>query len=289
MNVVRLYNGVTIPSLGFGTFPQKVELFESIKEAVAAHYTLFDTSDNYLNETFLGQAIEENKYNLENSIIVSKFSQPYRTKELEKCFDESCEKLGGKIDVYLLHWPYPFLWKIQWRKMERIYQSGKCRAIGVCNFEVRKLKKLFKFAHVKPMINQIERHPLFQQNDIVQYCKENDVQVMSYSPLGRQDNEMFSQRILNDLAEKYSKSIAQIILRWDIDTGTIPIPGSKSTVHIRENIDVFDFALSQEEIMRINKLEIGKRIRFDPNKRFSLKEKVKFLLTKIKLIRLYKA
>lgn len=168
--------------------------------------------------------------------------------------------------------------------MEKLYQSGKCKAIGVCNFEISKLKKLLKFAHVKPAINQIERHPLFQQNEIVNFCKENGIQVMAYTPFGRQDEEIFSQNVLQNLANKYSKSIGQIILRWDVDTGTIPIPASKSTKHINENIDIYDFSLTQEEIEKINGLDTGKRIRFDPKKRFTHKEKIKFFITRIKLI-----
>lgn len=283
MKDVFLNNGVKIPSIGFGTFPQKDELVDSVKVAAKANYSLYDTSDNYYNEEFLGQAIV-GYCDVASDIIVSKFSQPHRTKDLKKCFDESRGKLAGKLDVYLLHWPYPFLWKIQWKKMEKLYLDGKCKAIGVCNFEVSKLKRLLKFARVKPAINQIERHPLFQQNAIVKYCKDNDIYVMAYSPLGRQDEEMFSQKILKDLANKYSKSIGQIILRWDVDTGTIPIPSSRSSKHIKENVDIFDFALSNEEIKCINGLDIGKRIRYDPKKRFSCKEKIIFFITRIKMI-----
>lgn len=116
------------------------------------------------------------------------------------------------------------------------------------------------------------------------FCKDNDIQVMAYSPLGRQDGEMFSQVILQDLAKKYSKSIGQIILRWDVDTGTIPIPGSRSSKHINENIDIFDFSLTIEEIEKINGPDIGKRIRFDPKKRFTRKEKIKFFITRIIMI-----
>ena len=134
------------------------------------------------------------------------------------------------------------------------------------------------------MINQIERHPLFQQNDILHFCQEHNIKVMSYSPLARYDDELFNSAVLNQLAEKYHKSVNQIILRWDIDTGTIPIPASSSSKHIEENIGVFDFNLTQSDIQAINSLESGKRIRFDPKKRFGTVKKVKFLLRRITLI-----
>ena len=285
MEELRLNNDMMIPATGFGTHPQKEELVNSVVVAINKGYLLFDTSDNYFNEEYLGKAIELQKdEDKKNLIVISKFSQPYRTKEVEKCFFESREKVSNILNIYLLHWPYPFLWKMQWRAMEELYLSGKCQAIGVCNFEVNKLKKLLKFCRVKPTINQIERHPLFQQNDIVEYCKENDIKVMAYSPVARHDKVLFESEKLKDIAEKHAKTISQVILRWDIDTGVIPIPGSKSEEHIEENIDIFDFSLSEKEIDQISKLEMGKRIRFDPKKRFSKREILKFLLVRGKMI-----
>ena len=284
MEELRLNNNMMIPVIGFGTHPQKEELVKSVDVAIEKGYRLFDTSDNYYNEEFLGKAIanrmDEDRKKI---VVISKFSQPYRTKEVEKCFWESQGKVSNALNIYLLHWPYPFLWKKQWRAMEKLYLSGKCQAIGVCNFEVNKLKKLLKFCKVKPVINQIERHPLFQQNDIVEYCKGNDIQVMAYSPVARHDKDLFESKELKDIAEKYSKTISQVVLRWDIDTGVIPIPGSRSEEHIEENFKIFDFSLNEKELDQISKLEMGKRIRFDPKKRFSKKEIFRFLLARGKM------
>lgn len=288
MRKILLNNGFEIPEIGFGSFPQKKELIESVKIAYDAGYRLFDTSDNYFNEEFLGNALLDTRggtaYDLDKIKVVSKFSQPYRTFELEKCFLESEGRLYGKVDIYLLHWPYPFLWKQQWRRMEKLYLQGKCRAIGVCNFEVPKLKQLMKFCKVPPTINQVERHPLFQQNDIVEYCKNNNIQVMSYSPVARFDNELLDSQILRRIAKKHSKNVVQVALRWNMDTGTIPVPGSRSEVHITENINVFDFALDIDDIEKIESMESGKRIRYNPNTRFSKIEKLKFLIMRIILL-----
>ena len=282
--MIELNNGLSIPEIGFGTFPQKESLLESAKYAYSVGYRLFDISDNYKNEEFLGRAIHENPEKFGGAIVITKFSQATRTYELSTCFVESQNKLYGRINIYLLHWPYPFLWKEQWKRMEMLYDEGKCQAIGVCNFEVDKLKELLTFCKIKPVINQIERHPLFQQNDIVGFCKENDIQVMSYSPVARHDSSLYESEILKQIGQKYNKTISQVILRWDIDTGTIPIPGSKSQLHIKENMDVFDFKLTKEDIKLINSLECGKRIRFDPSKRFTIKQKIKFLLVRAKLL-----
>jgi diketogulonate reductase-like aldo/keto reductase len=210
-------------------------------------------------------------------VVISKFSQPLRTRDLEKCFEESKEKLGA-LNIYLLHWPYPYLWKQQWRKMEELYLKGKCDAIGVCNFDLGYMKELLSFCKVKPTINQFERHPLFQQQELVDFCHENGVAVMAYSPVARMDKDLQESPILNEIAEKYNKTVNQVILRWDVDTNCIPIPASSSEKHIVENFDIFDFVLDKSEIETINGLEKGKRIRFNPRMRFTKKSKLLMLI-----------
>lgn len=240
---------------------------------------LIDTSDNYQNEEYVGKGLAQ--VDLSKVTVISKFSQPLRTNELEKCFEESKNNLGA-INIYLLHWPYPYLWKKQWRKMEELYLAGKCEAIGVCNFDLGYMKELLKFCKVKPAINQIERHPMYQQQELVDFCQENDIAVMAYSPVARMDKRLHESPVLKEIAEKYGKTLSQIILRWDIDTGCIPIPASSSEKHIAENYDVFDFILTNEEIEDINSLEAGMRIRFNPRTRFSRIMKLYLLKYKIK-------
>ena len=278
----RLYNGIELPDIGFGTFPQKEELRESVPTAIRAGYRLVDTSDNYLNETFVGDGLS---YVSETPIVVvTKFSQPLRTFDLLKCFDESRKKLGGRIDVYLLHWPFPHLWKNAWRRMEDLYLSGQCKAIGVCNFEKPMLQKLLRFCRVKPMIDQFERHPLFCQRKTVDFCHNNGIVVMSYSPLARMDQELFSNPVLKSIAAQKQKTVSQIILRWNIEHGDIPIPASRRAEHILANFDVFDFCLSKEEVLRIDALDSGHRIRFDPKTRFDRHMKKRFFRYKVKFV-----
>ncbi len=235
---------------------------------------LIDTSDNYQNEEYVGKGLAQ--VDLSKVTVISKFSQPLRTNELGKCFEESKNNLGT-INIYLLHWPYPYLWKKQWRKMENLYLTGKCEAIGVCNFDLGYMKELLAFCKVKPAINQIERHPMFQQQELVDYCQGNEITVMAYSPVARMDKRLHENSILKEISAKYGKTVSQVILRWDIDTGCIPIPASSSEKHIAENYEVFDFFLTKEEIEAINSLEKGKRIRYNPRTRFSFHQRIDFL------------
>jgi diketogulonate reductase-like aldo/keto reductase len=281
MNSKKLSNGFEIASIGYGTYPQKDSLKDNIPLAISMGYQLIDTSDNYNNEYYVGIGLEKEP-DVSNFKIISKFSQPNRTYELEFCFEESEEKIGRRVSIYLLHWPYPFLWKKQWRRMERLYQEGRCDAIGVCNFEKKHLVKMLQFCKINPMINQIELHPFFQQRETTLFCEENDIQVMAYSPLARMDKTVVDNEVLSKLAKKYNKSISQIIFRWDIQHGYVPIPASKKEKHMRENINVFDFELTLEEMRAIDSLDSGMRTRFDPDKRFSFKEKLYFLLNRIK-------
>ena len=280
MELVKLNNGFQIPIMGYGTFPQKEILENNVPIAYNVGYKIVDTSDNYLNEQFVGKGLSKLKTN--DMIVVSKFSQPLRTHELEKCFYETRGKLG-RVDLYLMHWPFPYLWEKEWRMMEELYLRGEVKGIGVCNFDTGYLKRLLKICRVKPVINQFERHPLFQQSELVEMCKQHDIQVMSYSPVARMDSELHAHPLLKELSEKYGKTINQIILRWHIDTQCIPIPASSSENHIKENIDVFDFQLTWEEIECINGMEAGKRIRFNPRTRFTKKQKLKFAKQRIKL------
>lgn len=257
---------------------------KSVPLALGVGYRLIDTSDNYGNEEWVGKGLNSvDSYVRNEVVVVTKFSQPMRTARLSEVFAESQAKLGGRVDLYLLHWPYPFLWRQQWRRMEELQLAGRCGAIGVCNFGERRLRKLLRICRVKPVADQIELHPLFQQRAITEFCKENGITVMSYSPLARGDADLMGNCTLKGIAAKHGKTAGQVILRWNIEHGFVPIPASTSEGHIVENCDVFDFSLAEEEIDAIDALERGKRVRFDPDKRFSTKQKIKFLAMRIAL------
>lgn len=272
MDLVKLNNGLQIPCIGFGTYPQKEKLLTSIPAFLDEGGTLIDTSDNYENESYVNTALKSSEHQAE-AFIISKFSQPARTSELEKCFEESRNRLGEHLNLYMLHWPYPFLWKKAWRRMEKLYLEGKCQGIGVCNFDVETMKELLDFCRVKPVINQIERHPMFQQNEVVDFCKQNDIQIMCYSPMARKNENLVNHPVICGIASKNGVSPTQVILRWNVQNETIPIPSSSSAIHIHENYHVFDFSLSDTDMEEIDGLESGMRVRHDPKTRFSAKKK----------------
>lgn len=274
MKLYTLNNGINIPAIGYGTFPQKESLNENIAVAVRSGYQLIDTSDNYYNEEYVGNGLK--KVEKGSLTVISKCSDPYRFLNVEDCFEESKEVLDDKLDIYLLHWPYPFLWRKMWKQMESIYLQKKCRAIGVCNFEKKHLKRLLRICRVVPMIDQFECHPDFQQKETLEFCKDHGIQVMSYSPLARNDPSLMRNSVLERIAKEHDKTVSQIILAWNVSKGLLPIPSSVSEEHMRSNIDIFEINLSADEIAAIDGLEANNRVRFDPDKRFSLKEKISF-------------
>lgn len=269
-----------IPLIGYGTYPNKEKLIDAVEIAVNNGFSLIDTSDNYDNEEWVGKAIQ--KVDREKILVCSKFSQPYRTTDFRKCYEESEQKLG-KIDIYLLHWPYSFLWKKQWQMMEKLVEEGKVSQIGVCNFGEKELKKLLKFCKVRPSYNQYECHPMLAQKSLGDFCNANGIKVMSYSPFARMKSELVEHELLKQLAAKYNCSVSCIILRWNIEHGYIPIPASVSEKHIIDNSECLKINLTEDEVKQIDGLDCGMRVRFNPATRFTKKEKFRFFLRRIKV------
>ena len=168
------------------------------------------------------------------------------------------------IDLYLMHWPVEGHYIKSWKIMEQLYREGKCKAIGVCNFNIHHLEELRKNAEIIPMVNQVECHPLFTQNELRKYCKEHGIQIMAYTSTARMD-ERLRKTCLVPIAKKYNKTLAQIILRWHQQIGNIPIVNSTKKYHMKQNIDINGFTLNQEEIDLILDININSRLRFDPD------------------------
>lgn len=168
------------------------------------------------------------------------------------------------VDLYLMHWPVEGKYIKSWKIMERLYEKGLAKAIGVCNCNIHHLEELRKQAKIMPMVNQFECHPLFTQNELREYCKENNIQVMAYTPTARMDERLF-KTVLSKIAKKYSKTVAQIIIKWHIQIGNIPIVNTSNLEHLRQNYNVFDFELTQQEVYEITKININSRLRYDPD------------------------
>jgi len=283
MDKVVLNNGFTIPTFGGGTFPFNEELLDTIPQMKSAGYTMIDTSDNYNNEQYIGEAFSQmSKEELESLIVITKYSDP--TKPVREAFLESSKRIYGKsclpnktADIYLIHWPYPHLWKERWHEMEELHEEGLCKAIGVCNFTNNFLYEMLDICKIVPAINQFECHPMFQQRNTINICEKNKIAIMSYSPLARMNKNLFENDTLRQIAYRHNINISQVIINWNIMEGRIPIPASKNDKHIIENIMAVKLSLSKEEIEAINTLECGMRIRFNPETRFSEEQISMFL------------
>ena len=253
-----LSNGVKIPSVGFGTYKSgsDEESAKIIKNALSVGYRMIDTASFYGNEVGIGNGIKESGVNREEIFIVTKlWNDDHGYEKTIEAFNKSLERLQvDYIDLYLIHWPNE-LNAETWRAFEHLYKIGKVKAIGVCNFKVSHLEELKKTAKIMPMVNQVEIHPSSIKENMLNYCNENNIEVVAWSPIMR--GKVFSNETIIALAEKYKKTIAQIILRWHVQRGVIPIPKSSNEERIKENLDIFDFQLSEEDMEAISSLNEG--------------------------------
>lgn len=267
MKSFTLNDGNAIPAIGFGTYKAaETEAIASIKSAVNRGYRLFDTAAKYDNEEVVGAGIRKSGVSRKELFITTKvWREELGYNETKNAFDKSLMKLQlDYIDLYLIHWPanernYTNWQKTNaetWRAMEELQQQGKVKSIGVSNFFPVHLEALLEHARVKPAVNQIEFHPGYWQPAVTDYCNKHNILIEAWSPLAR--GRVFKNEYLQQLADKYKKSISQICLRWILQHNVIPIPKSTTEDRIAENIAVFDFSLTEEEMKQIDLLpEMG--------------------------------
>lgn len=260
MEFVTLNNGVKMPKEGFGVF--QVEdgsvCEQAVKDAIDTGYRLIDTAAAYFNEESVGKAIKESKISREELFITTKlWIQDQGYENAKKAFNTSLEKLGlDYLDLYLIHQPFGDYYG-SWRAMEELYEQGKVRAIGVCNFYPDRMADLYENAKIKPMVNQVELHPFFAQNEALKNMKERSIQPEAWGPLAEGKHGIFTNDMLKKIADKYGKSIAQVVLRWNTQRDVVIIPKSIHKERMAENIDIWDFSLTEEEMAEIDKLDLG--------------------------------
>lgn len=262
-----LHNGVRMPWLGLGVYKTQEgeEVEQAVKAAIEAGYRSIDTASLYHNERGVGKAIQACGIPREDLFITTKIwnsDQGYDS--TLRAFEQSREKLGLEyLDLYLIHWPVKEKYKDTWRAMEKLYENGLVRAIGVSNFHVHHLEDLLTDARIVPMVNQVEFHPRLTQKDLLVFCKEKGIQLEAWSPLMR--GRLLDETTLNDIARKHGKTPVQVILRWDLQHGVVTIPKSIHAERIVANADIFDFTLSKEEMERIDALNRNERSGQDPD------------------------
>jgi len=263
----KLSNNVKMPYFGFGVFLMKdgQEVNNAVNYGLDAGYRHIDTAAFYDNEIGVGQAIRNSSVDRKHIFVTSKIwnsDQGYDS--TMKAFDVSLKKFGFEyLDLYLVHWPVKGKYKSTWKAIEEIYKQGRVKSIGVSNFLQHHLEDLIGSAEIIPMVNQVEFHPYLRQQNLIDFCVKNKIQFEAWSPL--MQGKMISDNLINELALKYEKTAAQIILRWNLQKGVITIPKSSKQKRIISNSQIFDFEISFDDMKLIDGLDRGERIGADPD------------------------
>ncbi len=257
---MKLNNGIEMPSVGIGTFllsPQDAE--NSVKEALKMGYRMIDTANCYVNERAVGRGMKQSGVKREEIFLSTKlWPTEY---ENPNAVEETLERLGTDyIDLLFLHQPTKN-WREGYRQLIKAYKQGKIKAIGVSNFEGRYIEDVLSEFDVKPQVIQVECHPFFPQEELRQLTEKEDIKIMSWYPLGGKGMtaELLDSPIVTKIAKKYGKSPAQVVLKWHTQMGFIVIPGSKNAEHIKDNIDIFDFTLNENDMKEMEKLNKNER------------------------------
>lgn len=260
MEYVTLNNGIKMPLEGFGVFqvPDPAQCKQAVLDAINSGYRLIDTAAAYMNEEAVGAAIKESGVDRSELFITTKlWVQDADYESAKKAIETSLEKLGlDYLDLYLIHQPMGD-YVGAYRAMEEAYKEGKLRAIGVCNFYPARLADLCETVDVIPAVNQIELHPFFQQEDALALMKEYGVRPEAWGPFAEGNHGIFTHPVLSSIGEKYGKSAAQIALRWNVQRGVVVIPKSVHKDRMEQNMNIWDFELSEEDMNEIAKLDIG--------------------------------
>ncbi|OCL19723.1 aldo/keto reductase [Gilliamella sp. wkB171] len=264
-NKITLSNNVVMPQLGLGTFKltEFDQISQAINTAIKVGYRSFDTAQLYQNEKQIGQAIKQCGIDRSELFITSKVSNANQGyKKTLASFEQSLKDLQlDYLDLFLVHWPLHHTFFETWRAIEKLYEEKRVRAIGVCNFHISHLELLASQANIQPMINQIEIHPYLTQIDLVRYLRKQNIAIEAWSPLAH--NKILNEPVLVAIGDRYNKSLSQVALRWHLQNGYIVIPKSAHPDRIAENINIFDFELTSDEMRKINCL--NQKLRTGPN------------------------
>jgi len=265
---IKLMNGAKIPSIGLGVFRSKEgeETFNAVKWALEAGYRHIDTAMIYGNETSVGKAIKASGIDRKEIFVTTKiWNDDIRNHRVREAYFESLKRLDlNYVDLCLIHWPAKGFQEA-WTELEKLYNEGKIRSIGVSNFHVHHFQELESTMNILPMVNQIESNPRMNNQELIDYCQSNGIVVEAYSPLGGTGSRIFSNPTLMKIASKHNKSVANIIIRWCLQRGLVVLPKSVHKEYIINNINSFDFELSPEEMKTINELNTNTRSGADPD------------------------
>jgi len=263
---IVLNNGVQIPVLGLGTYlATGKEAYDASLFALQYGYRHIDSAAFYKNEKEIGQAVEDSGVKRDEIFVTTKLwnsDQGYDS--ALRAFEKSLNNFGfDYIDLYLIHWPLTGKRKDSWKALERIYEEKLARSIGISNYIIRHIEQLKTYANVMPVVNQVEFNPFLYQKELQEYCEENEIFIEAYTPLTRR--KKFKDPVLRELAGKYGKTVAQILIRWALQIHTIVLPKSVNRERITENANIFDFEISEDDMAKLNNLNEDYRITWDPS------------------------
>jgi len=266
MQNLKLNNGTVMPPIGFGTWRIKDEdeCVNAVKAALDVGYLHIDTAQIYGNESFVGKAIKKSGVGRGEIFVTTKiWNDNMWWTDLVESFEESLKNLQTDyVDLLLLHFPVTELRRPAWRLMEQLAQSGKAKAIGVSNYTIAHLEELLRESSIKPAVNQVELHVYLQQPELVDFCKKHNIVVEAYSPLAH--GYGLDHITLRKIGKKHGKTPAQVMLRWTVEQGAVPLPKSVHPDRIKENFEIFDFKLDKEDMKDLAKLEQDYRTAWDP-------------------------
>lgn len=265
MKEVRLNNGVMMPAIGFGVYQiPAADTERTVSEALETGYRMIDTAASYFNEEQVGNAIRHSALKREEVFVATKlWVQDYEYDDALRAFDKSAKLLGlDYIDLYMLHKPYGNYYAA-WRAAERLYKEGRIRAIGVTSFSSERLQDLFLHNEVKPAVNQLETHPFFQQQAANSFLAQEGIQHEAWAPFAEGQNDIWNNAVLKAVAAKHGRTVGQVVLRWLNQRGVVVIPKTVHKERMAENLDIFGFTLSEQEMNAIAGLETGRSPIYD--------------------------
>lgn len=267
MKQVRLYNGVIMPAIGYGVFQiPREETEKAVSEALETGYRMIDTAAAYFNEREVGDAIRKSGLKREEIFVTTKlWVQDYEYEDALKAFDRSMKNLGlDYLDLYLLHKPYNNYYAA-WRALEKLYKEGRIRAIGVTSFTDERLLDLTLYNEIKPMVNQVETNPYFSQVATHDFLASEGIQQEAWSPFAEGKDGLFTNPVLVEIAKRHGRTVGQVVLRWLNQRNIVVIPKTVRKERMAENLDIFNFTLSDDEMAAITALDKGKSVVFDAN------------------------
>lgn len=299
MECVCLPNGITLPIIGFGpgieeyspkcirrrtgilSIPGRAynklirrpicskKYANAISEAIRTGYRLIDYSAAYGNGSLIAKGIKNSGVHREDLILTTRVSNRAQFAGPDAVKKEFFSQLKGMntdyIDIFMFHWPVTGCYEKTWQTMVELYREGYVKVLGVANCHEHHLEKLFSLTEERPLINQFEIHPLFTQKKLIDFCRKNNIQPEAYTPVARFDDRLVRLPVLHKIADKYNKTVLQVVLRWHVQNKIIPVVRAMSPSHQKENFDIFDFQLSREEMQTIDSININSRLRYDPD------------------------